>query len=107
MSFPKLIVGSSPDGIFDLSGLLAGEPVVAPASSADELDLIRRSRLVMLGPVANLGLATAGCVGYRASKPRSGSAPQLPAATARCPGVLRHPPCYAAIACFGRQLCPR
>jgi hypothetical protein len=45
MSFPKLIVGSSPDGIFDLSGLLAAEPAVAYASEADELDLIRRSGL--------------------------------------------------------------
>ena len=45
MSFPKLIVGSSPDGIFDLSGLLAAEPIVAPAPPPDELDLIRRSGL--------------------------------------------------------------
>src|SRR5260370_42345752 len=45
MSFPKLIVGSSPDGIFDLSGLLAAEPAVAHASPADELELIRRSGL--------------------------------------------------------------
>ena len=45
MSFPRLIVGSSPDGIFDLSGLLAGEPVVASASETNDLDLIRRSGL--------------------------------------------------------------
>lgn len=45
MSPGQLIIGASPDQIFDLSGLLASEPPLAEAPQIDELEVIRGSGL--------------------------------------------------------------